>query len=122
MPVAAVDGKVSQRGKPLTRGWIEFIPVDGTVGRMRSARLHSDGTFHATRVPVGNNVIRLVNVDVDSFRIKRTFGAFTSPIRRIIAENVNPSLDIDVIEEYLNYTQSPPKETAGQPADERGDR
>ena len=54
MPVATVDGKVSQRGKPVTRGWIEFVPVDGTVGRMRSAPLHPDGTFHATKVPVGS--------------------------------------------------------------------
>jgi hypothetical protein len=122
MPVEVVDGKVSQRGKPVTRGWIEFIPVDGTVGRMRSARLHRDGTFHATKVPVGLVVIRLVNVDVESMRIRRTFGAFTSPIRRTIALNQTAPLKIDVIEELLKLTQSPAKEKPGQPPDERGER
>jgi hypothetical protein len=122
MPVAVVDGKVSQRGKPVTRGWIEFVPVDGTVGRMRSARLHSDGTFHATKVPVGLNLIRLVNVDVESFRIRRTLGAFSSPIRRTISENSNPQLEIDVIDEYLKFTQSPPKQEPIEPPDERGER
>jgi hypothetical protein len=122
MPVAAVDGKVSQRGKPLTRGWIEFVPVDGTVGRMRSARLNSDGTFHATKVPVGLNLIRLVNIDIDAFRIRRTLGAFSSPIRRKIAENSNPPLEIDVIDEYLKGAQAPLKQVPDHPPEERGER
>src|SRR5262245_46975562 len=94
MPVAKVDGKVSQRGKPVTRGWIRFVPVDGTVGKMRSARLDSDGTFHATKVPVGLNLIRFVNVDWNPIQLRRIFGAFTSPIRRQIAEIDNPAIEI----------------------------
>ena len=119
MPVAVVDGKVSQGGKPVTRGWIEFVPIDGTVGVMRSAQLRADGTFHATKVPVGLNLIRLVNIDVDSNRIRWKFGAFTSPIRRTIALNTNPPVNIDVVEEYLKLTQSPPKDKL---SDERGAR
>jgi hypothetical protein len=122
MPVASVDGKVSQRGKPVTRGWIEFIPVDGTVGRMRSARLRPDGTFHATKVPVGLNLIRLVNVDVDSVRVRHTFGVFSSPIRRTIAQNVNLPVNIDVIDEYVKSTQPPPREKPGQSPEARGER
>ena len=53
MVTTTVNGTVTQAGKPLSRGWIEFIPVDGTVGRMRSARIQKDGTFHATKVAGG---------------------------------------------------------------------
>jgi hypothetical protein len=122
MPVASVDGKVSQRGKPVTRGWIEFVPVDGTVGRMRSARLHSDGTFHATKVPVGLNLIRLVNIDWDPIWFKRTFGAFTSPIRRVIRENDNPPLEIDIFMEYADLPRLAPKGKTGRPPDAGGER
>jgi hypothetical protein len=114
MPVATVDGKVSQRGAPITRGWIEFVPVDGTVGRMRSAPLRGDGTFHAIKVPVGRNLIRLVNVDYDpkvlgpvAHELRRVFGAFTSPIRRTIALDRNPRLDVDIAEEYVKLTRQP---------------
>jgi hypothetical protein len=122
MPVASVDGKVSQRGKPVTRGWIEFVPVDGTVGKMRSARIKPDGTFHATKVPVGLNLIRLVNIDWEPVQMRRIFGAFTSPIRRRITENENGPIEIDIVEEYLNLSRFPPKEKAVQPTEERGER
>jgi len=114
MPVATVDGKVTQRGIPITRGWVEFVPIDGTVGRMRSAPLRRDGTFHATKVPVGLNLIRLVNVDYDpkvlgpmAHDLRRVFGAFTSPIRRTIALDRNPLLDVEIAEEYVKMTRQP---------------
>jgi hypothetical protein len=122
MPVAAVHGKVTQRHKPVTRGWIEFVPVDGTVGKMRSARLDSDGSFHATKVPVGLNLIRFVNIDWDPIQMRRIFGTFTSQIRRQIAEKDNPTLEIDLVEEYLKLTRSPPRDRPGQPTDERPER
>src|SRR5438132_13339166 len=59
--VARVQGVVRERGRPVSGGWIEFVPVDGTVGNLRSARLHQDGSFEADRVAVGTNLIRLVN-------------------------------------------------------------
>jgi hypothetical protein len=122
MPVAIVDGKVSQRGKPVTRGWIEFIPVDGAVGRMRSARLHSDGTFHATKVPVGVILIRLVNIDWEPIQMRRFFGVFSSPIRRSVSQNNNLPLEIDLADEYLKMTRSPPKEKSDEHPGERGER
>jgi hypothetical protein len=122
MPVSNVDGRVSQRGKPVSRGWIEFVPVDGTVGKMRSARLESDGTFHATKVPVGLNLIRFVNINWDPIQMRRTFGAFSSPIRRQIADKDNPALEIDLAQEYLKLSRSPPRERPAQPTDERGER
>ena len=73
MRVVSVDGLVTQGKKKVTRGWIEFVPVDGTVGRMRSARVLEDGTFHATKVAVGINLIRLVNADIDDPDLRRRF-------------------------------------------------
>jgi hypothetical protein len=96
-----VVGSVTQAGRPLSRGWIEFIPIDGTVGRMRSARIQKDGGFHATKVPVGFNLIRLVNVDIENDDLRRGMGSFASPIRRTISEKPGGDrVEIDVIEEY----------------------
>jgi hypothetical protein len=123
MPVAEVSGRVTQRGAPVKSGWIEFVPVDGTVGRMRSARLDSNGSFHATKVPVGQNLVRLVNVNIESnvgervaHDIRQIFGAFTSPIRRTIAANRNPPLEIDLVAEYLKLSTPAPKEPERKPA------
>lgn len=53
-----VSGRVQIRGVPFSTGWIEFVPIDGTVGRFRSARLRPDGSFEADRVPAGRVGIR----------------------------------------------------------------
>src|SRR5947209_4945853 len=58
MPVARVHGVVTEGHRPVAGGWIEFMPVDGTVGNLRSARLEPDGSFAADRVAVGVNAIR----------------------------------------------------------------
>ena len=110
MPVATVDGRVRENGRPVSRGWIEFVPVDGTVGRLRSVRLGRDGAFHATKVPVGLNLIRLVNVDYFDPRARRVFGAFNSPIRRRISEQPGKSIEIDIIEEAIQFRKSHPQE------------
>lgn len=127
MPVAEVSGRVTQRGAPVRSGWIEFVPVDGTVGRMRSARLDSNGSFHATKVPVGQNLVRLVNVKIDpdvgkrvAHDIRQIFGAFTSPIRRTIAANRNPPLEIDLVAEYVKLSTAVAKEPERQPPGEGG--
>ncbi len=100
MVTTTVLGSVKLAGKPLSRGWIEFIPVDGTVGRMRSARIQKDGSFHATKVPVGLNLIRFVNADIENDDLRRGMGSFASPIRRTLTEKFDGRLDIDVFEEY----------------------
>jgi len=60
MPTAEVRGTVAFRGAPVGTGFLEFAPVDGTVGLVTSARLKPDGTFHARKVPLGTVGIRLV--------------------------------------------------------------
>jgi hypothetical protein len=115
MITTTVRGTVKQAGKPLSRGWIEFIPIDGTVGRMRSARIQKDGSFHGTKVPVGLNLIRLVNADIENDDLRRGMGSFASPIRRTIAEKPGGDrIDIDVIEEYTRAAAAKLRERDGQ--------
>ena len=60
MPMAAVSGVVVRSGDPIGRGWVEFLPVDGTVGRLRSARIGPDGRFRTDGVAVGRVGLRIV--------------------------------------------------------------
>src|SRR5215212_6208285 len=60
MPTARVAGRVRIGDRPVRGGWVEFMPVEGTVGRLRSAPLGPDGRFADDRVAVGTNAIRLV--------------------------------------------------------------
>ena len=69
MPMARVRGVVHDGNGPVSGGWIEFMPVDGTVGNLRSARLGPDGSFDAEGVPVGEVAIRLVNDRIDQDRV-----------------------------------------------------
>jgi len=100
MPVASIRGKVTENGRPVGGGWIEFVPVDGTVGKLRSARLHADGTFQADHVAVGLNLVRLVNIDIGDVNAKWLFEAFHSPIRRMIPAQSGASLTIDLVAEW----------------------
>lgn len=59
METATITGRVHASGRPIGKGWIEFMPTSGTTGRLRSAALAPDGTFTATKVPVGAVSIRL---------------------------------------------------------------
>jgi hypothetical protein len=121
MVTTTVLGSVSLGGKPVSQGWIEFVPVDGTVGRMRSARIQKDGSFHATKVPVGINLIRLVNTDIENFDLRHGFGSFASPIRRTIADQSGARVRIDVIDEYLKAAAALAK-VGAQPGDPRSSR
>jgi hypothetical protein len=101
--VARVKGVVREGGKPVTSGWIEFFPVDGTVGDLCSARIGADGSFEALYVPVGVNLIRLVNVPVTSPAAKQVFGAYKSPIRRTIAAVPPGPIVVDVVDEAIRF-------------------
>lgn len=60
MPTAEVNGKVLFEGKPVSGGWLEFHPVDGTVGKIRSAPIARDGSFHCDAAAVGRCTIQFV--------------------------------------------------------------
>jgi hypothetical protein len=109
MPVTRVKGRVSEGGRPVGGGWIEFFPVDGTVGKLRSARLDADGSFEADHVAVGLNLIRLVNTNIKYPDAARLFGAYVSPIRRTIPERPGDPLAIELVEEAKRWDDSRPK-------------
>jgi hypothetical protein len=116
MITTTVLGTVTVAGKPVSQGWIEFVPVEGTVGRMRSARLQKDGTFTATKVPVGVNLIRLINVDIENVELRRGLASFASPIRRTITDQAGGRIKIDVIEEYVKGVEAQARKSKGGPA------
>jgi hypothetical protein len=79
-------------------GWVEFIPIDGAVGDIRSARLNADGRFSATKVARGRNVVRVV-YPPPSLGVDRVFTQFYSPVRPEI--DGTSFLDIDLVREAL---------------------
>jgi hypothetical protein len=101
MPVTRVKGSVTEGGRPLSRGWVEFFPVDGTVGNLRSARIRADGVFEADGVAVGRNLIRLVNTGLrPNFGI---FSTFQSPIRRLIPAQPAEPVRIELVDEAIRF-------------------
>jgi hypothetical protein len=106
LPVARVKGVVREGSRPVAGGWIEFIPVDDTVGNLRSAKLAADGSFDADDVAIGVNLIRLVNAPLRTPGAKQIVGAYQSPIRREIPAQPSEPLSIDVVDELIRYQRS----------------
>jgi hypothetical protein len=106
MIVTRVKGVVRQGQSPVSGGWIEFMPVEGTVGKLRSARIRNDGSFEAEHVPVGLNLIRLANAPLGSVGAERLFGSYRSPVRRIVPAHSTLPLVIDVVDEAILFKNS----------------
>jgi hypothetical protein len=106
-----VEGVVREGRRPVARGWIEFFPVDGTIGKLRSARLRSDGSFEAEQVAVGVNLIRLVNAPFESPGAVGLFDQYSSPIRRRIPERSGQPLAIDLVEEMIQFLKARSRDT-----------
>ncbi len=98
---ARVSGRVHLGPSPIAGGWIEFYPVDGTVGDLRSAPIRPDGTFEATGVAAGTNLIRLAHpspLPATPYLDPNIYWLFQqtySPMRRKIPAP-SGSLDIDL--------------------------
>lgn len=107
-PTTTVTGVVVEAGQPVGGGWIELIPVDGTVGDQRSARLARDGTFRADHVAIGEVGIRLVNAPI---RIPQgwRFGQFSSPIRRKTSGRPAGPIRIDLMDEMVLFQANQPR-------------
>lgn len=93
-PIAhvAVEGRVTDGSKPVAGGWIEFLPVDGTTGHLRSAPLGADGSFRVTGLGSGPHVVRLVRPS--SPRVEAMFQQFASPIRVAVAAGAELGIDL----------------------------
>lgn len=105
IPTTEVSGIVLMSGEPLGQGWIEFQPIDGALGDIRSARIQPDGTFHADRAPIGRVAIRLINVPIEPPFAAQLFSR-ASPIRRTIPERPDGPIRIDAFEELLRHQGS----------------
>lgn len=105
-PTTRVAGRVSEGPQPIRGGWIEFLPVDGTVGDLRSAPIGRDGSFDADKVAIGLNQIGLADAPSGAILAPR-FPTFRSPIRRVIPAGQSTPLNIDLVEEAIRRRQAP---------------
>jgi hypothetical protein len=96
-PTTRVVGVVRDGGRPIRGGWIEFVPIEATIGNFRSAPIGPDGRFEATGVAVGLNLIGLVNLPGGD----RMFRSQGSTIRRRIPRGPSTTVTIDLVEERL---------------------
>ena len=109
-----VRGVVRDDHRPVSGGWIEFFPVNGTVGNLRSARLQPDGSFKADGVAIGENLIRLVNSRIESPGAAQLFGSYSSPIRRVITDQSATSLDVDLVQEAIRFQKRNTRQSSGE--------
>jgi hypothetical protein len=113
-PTTRVSGVVLEAGRPVGGGWIEFVPVEGTVGNLRSAPIRADGQFEASGVAVGKNLVRLVHAPIRIPGGQHLFW-FESPIRRQIPRGPAVTLVIDVLEEAIRHQNEKAKQAAESP-------
>src|SRR5690348_149716 len=105
-PTTPVSGRVLVGGRPVGRGWVEFLPAFGTVGKPRSARIGPDGRFAADRVAIGWNRIGVVGTPLDPGFAGR-FHPFGSPIRRRIGPHAS-ALELDLLMEARQSQRTQP--------------
>ncbi len=101
----SVSGVVRDGGRPVTGGWIEFQPVEGTVGNLRSAPIGPDGSFVADRVAVGTVAIGVVGAPLGGLPAE-VFRELAHPIRRKIPAGPSAPLEIDLLEEAIRYRKA----------------
>jgi hypothetical protein len=100
MATTRVTGRVHVASSPVVGGWVEFFPVDGTMGHLRSAPIAPDGRFVAGWVAVGKNAIRIFQPKCER-PVDNRFLQFTTPIRRTIAPGQATEIDLDLDREPL---------------------
>ncbi|HEY2159652.1 MAG TPA: hypothetical protein VGH33_28770 [Isosphaeraceae bacterium] len=104
-PSSRVEGTIRIAGRPVSSGWIEFLPAEGTAGNLRSAPILRDGTYGVDGVPRGRVVVRLVGVYGPPIPTSlgpvelATFRSFLSPIRRAIDAQPTSHVDLELASE-----------------------
>jgi hypothetical protein len=102
-PSTSLRGVVVEGRDPVQGGWIEFIPIDGALGDVRSSRIGADGSFQASKVPIGPCAIRIVSAQIRTLGAAELFGQPNSPIRRVIAAGSHEPIKLDLIEEMVQF-------------------
>ncbi|MDX2037394.1 MAG: hypothetical protein SFX72_12145 [Isosphaeraceae bacterium] len=106
-----LSGRVYSLNGPITSGWVEFFPTDGTMGNLTTARIGADGRYVARRVPVGRVAISLVGIPAQMFRTpggpvpSTVFQLGSSPIRRTVGAGTASSLDLDLSVEAVRFLE-----------------
>jgi hypothetical protein len=103
METTRVIGEVQEGSYPVRGGWVEFAPVDGTVGLMRSAPIGPDGRFAADRVAVGVNRVGVVGAPLRVAGRRRLFETLRTPIRRTIPGGPSTTVAIDLLDEEVQF-------------------
>lgn len=112
MPTAAVAGRVTLAGRPLDGGWLEFLPVDGTVGRLATTRIGPDGSFRCDRVAVGTVAVRVAGADLPPPEY-RVFGNLVYPIRLDVPAAGVDGLTLDLVAERRRIEAEAPARPPG---------
>ncbi len=112
-PTTLIRGRIHLDDRPIGPGWLEIVPIEGTLGRLCSAPLAKDGTFSATKVPVGRVAIRLVvpplqrtgdsRMDQFLFQARRM-----ALIHRTVAASNDARLDLDLRAEMAEFERRYP--------------
>ena len=104
LPTTTVSGRVHLGDASVTHGWVEMMPGEGTLGRLRSAAIRSDGTFSAEKVPIGQIGIRISGADIP--KTSESIVANNLPllmrghfIRRTVEAGGKTVLDLDLRKE-----------------------
>lgn len=104
LPTTQVRGVVEEGGRAVSGGWVEFVPIEATLGRIRSARIQPDGSFQSDRVPIGKLAIRVVDAPIQLRGGRELFGSYAAtPIRREITAQAQGPLKIDLLEEAVRH-------------------
>jgi hypothetical protein len=111
-PTTRVEGRVTIGDAPIRRGWIEFNPIESTVGNLRCAPIRPDGSYSADRVPIGRVEVSLM--DTKSPPVVTELGKMglwkfkfpLSPIRRDVPAGDATRIDIDLAAEALLYQKA----------------
>jgi hypothetical protein len=112
-PTTRVSGVVREGGQPVSGGWIEFIPVDGTVGNLRSAPIARNGRFEVSQVAVGCNAIDVVHAPIRRPEVQWLLSTRGKPIRRAIPAGPATTLVIDLLTEAYRHEREQSDQATG---------
>lgn len=102
-PYPGATGRVTGRaivgGIPISGGWLELIPTDGTAGDLRSSPLGPDGSFAIDRAAAGAVAVRIIHPPTNlESRIPRDVRlSFSSLVRLQVEPNREERVVIDVL-------------------------
>lgn len=99
-----IRGRILLDGQPLPIGWLEMVPIDGTLGTLRSAPVLPDGSFSAAGVPIGRLAVLLAGRPIPRTG-DPTIDKYLSIVRRnhflrvTTKDDPNQRIEIDLREE-----------------------